>query len=133
MAMSPRRCHCDLAATSQSGRRYITWQLLHIGITFLSKYDVAATSQWSHLATFIQKITLYMATSLRLLCDVAIGSQTIHLAIFVYISRIFDQMRRRSDIAVRSLGDFHKKKLYSIWRHPCDFSVMSHLGRRQTT
>ena len=104
MAMSPRRRHCDLAATSQSGRRYITWQLLHIGITFLSKCDVAATSQWSHLATFIQKITLYMATSLRLLCDVAIGSQTIHLATFVYKSHFCSNamsQRHRSQVTWR--------------------------------
>ena len=25
------------------------------------------------------------------------------------------------------------KKLHCTWRHPCDFSAMSHLGRRQST
>ena len=132
MAMSPRRRHCDLAATSQSGRRYITWQLLHIGITFLSKCDVAATSQWSHLATFIQKLQC----TWRHPCDFSAMSQLGRRQFtwrLLYTSRIFVQMRCRSDIAVRSLGDFHKKKLYSIWRHPCDFSAMSHLGRRQST
>ena len=108
MAMSPRRRHCDLAATSQSGRRYITWRLLHIGITFLSKCDVAATSQWSHLATFIQKLQC----TWRHPCDFSAMSQLGRRQFtwrLLYTSRIFVQMRCRSDIAVRSLGDFHKK------------------------
>ena len=99
-----------------------------IKVAFLSKCDVAATSQLGHMASFMKNVTCHMAISLRLLCDVAMGSQIGSLATFISKSHSYANamsLRHRNGVAWRLYTKCH---IFTS-RPSCDPFAMSQLGR----